>query len=119
MNKNKGALMESVIENLLNQINLEIDPGVTHEINHNLKSQQSVIDFEISAKEGDIYEISIQLREFSKSAINDVFYSLLRFIQYNNVFYSSKTLNEGIRYVLLSFRDDNVGFCCEINFKGR
>lgn len=95
----------------------KIEPGVTIELEHFLRSNDLVKNFEIEITQDNKYIISIWLTQFNKITVGDVFFLLLRFINYTATFYTYEVNSESIKYHFLSRNiEGDLGFYFIITF---
>jgi hypothetical protein len=111
--------MEKIIEDLVKQVNLEVDPGLTYESTHFFKKNELIQEYKLEKTEDSKYNISIWLNHFDKEIIKDIFFPLIRFIQYKATFYTYEECSGNIIYSLISIMDNKKGFYCKITFKNK
>lgn len=62
------------------------------------------------------YKITVQLEEFNRANVNEVFLGFAHFIGYKEAaFYVRKPIEHGYHYLFVSLKQEGVGFCCEID----
>jgi hypothetical protein len=109
-------MYNSLVENISVQFTRKIDLGVTIDLKDFLKEDNLIKEYDIKTVE-NTYIVNIQLVEFDSSKVKEVFYPLMRFVDYDTTFYTHEVNSEGIIYYLLSMSlDEKLGFYFKIIF---
>jgi hypothetical protein len=108
--------MINLIENISKQFIYRVDQGATIDLRDFLDGNSLVKNYDIKIA-NDRYDITVQLIEFEKSKVRDVFFDLMRFIDYQTTFYTHEIVPEGTIYYLLTMSPDyDLGIYITITF---
>jgi len=106
-----------MIESIINRIELITDPGISCEIDAFFRDKKSVLGYKLSIKDSK-YFLEVELNQPSRSMANELFMSLISFIQYHRfTYYQRNLLDNSIIYELVTAIDDKEGFYCKVIFK--
>lgn len=109
--------MTSLIDDLIRNMNIRIDSGISIEMNVFLREQENVKSYSIAATEDGKYEIAVEVNDFSHSMVNQLFRDFVRFMEFSCCTYYERRVNEdSIDYVFVSTDKNGFGFCCQINY---
>lgn len=109
--------MTSIINDLIKNMTIRIDSGISIEINVFLREQEGVKSYSIAATEDGKYDIAVEVNDFSHSMVKQLFKDFVSFMEFSYCTYYEKIVNEDtIKYVFISIDKNRVGFCCRINY---
>jgi hypothetical protein len=114
------SIMHKFIEDISKQFVYTIIQGVSIDLEHFLESKEQIKKYDIKTTEDEKYVISIWPAEFEELKIRNIFFSLMKFMDYTATFYTYEISSDDITYYLLSRSlEDNLGFYFIITFRQR
>lgn len=110
--------MSSIINEMVNQMTLQIERGVSIEINVFLREQEGVESYSISATEYGVYDIEIKVDDFSLQHVKQLFNDFTRFIELSyRTYYERRVGESNIVYDFISTDNNGIGFYCKIKYE--
>ncbi|MBH5318325.1 hypothetical protein I6N90_10945 [Paenibacillus sp. GSMTC-2017] len=99
-------------------LDCKYEVGIWSEANNFLQRQEIISEFTLEFnKDEEIYIVSIMLSEYSLKNVKDIFYSFVRFIEYDSTFYIKEDSERTTKYSFVSATKDRQAFLFQITFQ--
>ena len=117
MNTEHKSELYTKIKQFIATFQYRSDRGINIELTAMLLDIRHVREYSYDIDENDHYHITLEIKDFSRSAAKEAFAELLDIVDYgDSIIYTRQISKDSITYSLASLTTDGTGFLMEITF---